>query len=407
LFLAAALLLVTEARAEQTAKWEWDKVPRIVAMGDVHGNLDKLTAILKGTGVIDSELKWSGGSDHVVLCGDLVDRGPDDRETLDFLQRLQKEAERRGGRVHALVGNHDLMNLVRDFRFVAPESYQDFAKDERSSDREEAWEVFRQFTEDIPEERKKAVFDERFPPGYFAHQRAFGVEGKYGSWLAKQPIIVKINGVVFLHGGLTPDVAALGLDEINRQFHESIRSVFDTVEVLAPVVAGVPDYVTIAGSALYIVHNEAEIEDGNQELQPLPERLVSAARTFLEQTQTIPYLPDGPVWYRGNSLKAESEELARFEQVLGLLHASAVMVGHTSTRTGLVTTRFGGRLYRGDVGMGAGRPPRAVVFQNGGAAAYDPATDTYSPPQIERPEGTGSLAGDKDASTEPSSAAQN
>jgi hypothetical protein len=266
LFLAAALLLVTEARAEQTAKWEWDKVPRIVAMGDVHGNLDKLTAILKGTGVIDSELKWSGGSDHVVLCGDLVDRGPDDRETLDFLQRLQKEAERRGGRVHALVGNHDLMNLVRDFRFVAPESYQDFAKDERSSDREEAWEVFRQFTEDIPEERKKAVFDERFPPGYFAHQRAFGVEGKYGSWLAKQPIIVKINGVVFLHGGLTPDVAALGLDEINRQFHESIRSVFDTVEVLAPVVAGVPDYVTIAGSALYIVHNEAEIEDGNQEL---------------------------------------------------------------------------------------------------------------------------------------------
>ncbi|MGH9462306.1 MAG: hypothetical protein ACRD1X_13885, partial [Vicinamibacteria bacterium] len=202
-------------------------------------------------------------------------------------------------------------------------------------------------------------------------------------------------------------VAALGVDEINRQFHESIRLVFDTVEVLAPVVAGVPDYATIAGSALYVVQNETEIEDGNRERQPLPERLVSAARTFLEQTQTIPYLPDGPVWYRGNSLKAESEELARFEQVLGLLQARAVMVGHTSTRTGLVTTRFGGRLYRGDVGMGAGRPPRAVVFQNGGATAYDPATDSYSPPQIERPEGTGSLAGDRDASTEPSGAVPN
>ncbi|MGH9463306.1 MAG: metallophosphoesterase, partial [Vicinamibacteria bacterium] len=203
LFLALAVLLVTEARAEQTSKWEWDEVPRIVAMGDVHGHLDKLTAILKGTGIIDSELKWSGASDHVVLCGDLVDRGPDDRETLDFLQRLQKEAERQGGRVHALVGNHDLMNLVRDYRFVAPESYQDFAEDERSKDREAAWEVFRQFTEDIPEEQKKATFDEQFPPGYFAHQRAFGSEGKYGSWLAKQPIIIKINGVVFLHGGLT------------------------------------------------------------------------------------------------------------------------------------------------------------------------------------------------------------
>ena len=77
------------------------------------------------------------------------------------------------------------------------------------------------------------------------------------------------------------------------------------------------------------------------------------------------------------------------------------MVGHTSTRSGVVTTRFGGRLYRGDVGMGYGRPPRAVVFQDGRGIAYDPAVDTYSPPQVERPEGTGSLPGDADASAEP------
>ena len=397
---------VGSSTAEQVSGWEWDGVPRIVAMGDVHGHLDKLTAILQGTGVIDSKLKWSGGTDHVVLCGDLVDRGPDDRELLDLVQRLQKEAEKQGGRVHALTGNHDLMNLMRDFRFVSAESYRDFAEDERSEDRKAAWDVFREFTEGIPEDQMMAAFDEQFPPGYFAHQQAFGGEGKYGSWLAKQPIIVKINGIVFLHGGLTPEVAALGLDEINRQFHESIRLVFDSIKVIAPVVAGVPTYPNLAGSALYVVQNEAKVEEGDPQRQPLPEKLVAASQMFLEQTQKIPYQVDGPLWYRGNSLKTEGEEGTRFDQVLELLDARAIMVGHTSTPTGRVTTRFGGRLYRGDVGMGSGRPPRAVVFRDGGAIVYDPATNTYSPPQVERLEGTGSLAGDVDASTQPSGAAQ-
>ena len=293
------------------------------------------------------------------------------------------------------------MNLVRDFRFVSAESYADFAKDEKPEDREAAWKAFQEFTENIPDRQLKATFDEQFPPGYFARQRALGAEGKYGTWLAEQPIVVKVNGIVFLHGGLTPEVAALGLDEINRQFHESIRLVFESIEVLAPIVAGLPTYGNLAGAALYVVQNEAKVEQGDSKRQPLPEDIVNAARTFLEQTQTVPYQPDGPLWYRGNSLKTEAAELARFEQVLELLDARAVMIGHTSTPTGLVTTRFGRRLYRGDVGMGSGRPPRAVVFQNGGAIVYDPATNTFSPPQVERPEGTGSLHGDVDASAEP------
>ena len=407
LFLGLLFFPVGEARAEQISKWEWDGVPRIVAMGDVHAHVDKLTAILQGTGIIDSKLKWSGGSDHVVLCGDLIDRGPDDRGILDFLERLKKEAEERGGRVHTLVGNHGLMNLVRDFRFVSAESYRDFAKDERAKERQEAWHVFERFTKGIPQEQMKAAFDEQFPPGYFARQRAFGSEGKYGRWLAEQPIVVKINGIVFLHGGLTPEVAALGLDEINRQFRESIRLVFDSIKVLAPVVAGVSTYANLAGAALYVTQNEAKVEEGDAERQPLPEEIVTAARTFLDQTETVPHQADGPLWYRGNSVKTDAEELARFERVLELLDARAVMVGHTSTRSGVVTTRFGGRLYRGDVGMGSGRPPRAVVFQDGGAIAYDPGADLYSPPQVERPEGTGSLPGDPDASAEPGGAAHN
>src|SRR3970282_2292411 len=91
--LLASFLLIA-AGPKQVSEWEWEEVPRVVAMGDVHGNLDKLTAILQGTGVVNDRLRWSGGSDHVVLCGDLVDRGPADREVLDLVKRVQKEGAR-------------------------------------------------------------------------------------------------------------------------------------------------------------------------------------------------------------------------------------------------------------------------------------------------------------------------
>jgi hypothetical protein len=66
------------------SKWEWDGVDRIVALGDVHGRYDQMTAILQGTGLTDEQLRWMGGDDHLVLCGDLVDRGPDDRAVVDL-----------------------------------------------------------------------------------------------------------------------------------------------------------------------------------------------------------------------------------------------------------------------------------------------------------------------------------
>ena len=76
-----------------TSKWEWDGVGRLVAIGDVHGRHDQLAAILQAAGLADDLLRWTGGKDHLVLCGDLIDRGPDDRAILDLVRRLQKQAE--------------------------------------------------------------------------------------------------------------------------------------------------------------------------------------------------------------------------------------------------------------------------------------------------------------------------
>ena len=104
---------------------------------------------------------------HLVMCGDLIDRGPGDREVLDLVHRLQGEAKKARGGVHALLGNHEVMNLVRDLRYVSRESHLAFAKEERASDRKKAWWGFRKAhaSRESDESRLEAAFDKRYPPG--------------------------------------------------------------------------------------------------------------------------------------------------------------------------------------------------------------------------------------------------
>jgi len=186
----------------------------VVALGDVHGSYDKMVSLLQGTKMVDDELGWIGGKQHLVFCGDLTDRGANDRAVMDLVHRLQTEAEAAGGRVHMVLGNHEVMNLTRDRRYWNADLVEAFAKDETESDRRKAFKQF-QSSAAIQTAHDNQAFEERFPPGYFARARAFDPNGEYGSWLLEQPTVVKVNGVVFLHGGLTRRVAALGLDAIN------------------------------------------------------------------------------------------------------------------------------------------------------------------------------------------------
>src|SRR6185436_3171844 len=95
--------------------------PRIVAVGDVHGAGDAFVSILQKAGLIDAQKRWTGGTAILVQTGDLLDRGQDVRQVLDLLMALETEAAKAGGRVNALLGNHELMNLIGETRDVAPE----------------------------------------------------------------------------------------------------------------------------------------------------------------------------------------------------------------------------------------------------------------------------------------------
>jgi hypothetical protein len=384
-FLLSFSLLLSGASFPKTSEWEWDGVARVVAIGDIHGSFDKLAVSLRAAGLIDEGLRWKGGKDHLVLCGDLVDRGPDDRKVLDLVQVLQKDARRAGGRVHVLLGNHEALNLARDLRYVNPESYASFAPDEDSGARRKAWDGFRKAMSQpgVDEAGLKAAFEKRCPPGYFARLQAFGGSGSYGSWILGLPATVKINDVVFVHGGLTPETAALGLEAINRQVEVNLRAVTESIEALDPLLSFPGTYAEFLGIAQMIKSSTSAAQ------RTVPPDAYAAADAILKQVQGIAFAPDGPLWYRGNSLENERAEREPLGRTLQLLGARDLVVGHTITRSGKITSRFNSRVYRADVGMAYGGKPAALILERGEVQALDPLTGSLSAPAAEPPPGEG------------------
>lgn len=80
-------------------------------VGDVHGCLEQVQAVLQRASLIDADRRWSGATDHLWFLGDYTDRGPNGVGVIELIMRLQDEANDAGGFVGALLGNHDLILL--------------------------------------------------------------------------------------------------------------------------------------------------------------------------------------------------------------------------------------------------------------------------------------------------------
>ena len=126
-FIKSALivaLLFVAALTARAAEWQYDGVSRVVAIADVHGAYDAMVQALLAADVVDKDLAWSAGDAHLVIVGDILDRGPNSRPAMDLLMQLEAEAEARGGKVHVLIGNHEAMNLSAIFAMFPRASMQ-------------------------------------------------------------------------------------------------------------------------------------------------------------------------------------------------------------------------------------------------------------------------------------------
>lgn len=99
---------------------------RLVAIGDVHGDLAATRRVLRLAGILDGNDKWVGGATVVVQTGDVLDRGDDEGEIIALFERLEVDSAAAGGRFIWLLGNHELMNGAGDFRYVTPNGMADF-----------------------------------------------------------------------------------------------------------------------------------------------------------------------------------------------------------------------------------------------------------------------------------------
>ena len=335
-------------------RWRFSDVPRVVVVGDVHGAYSALVELLQATDLVDSNLEWTGGTTHLVSLGDLIDRGPDSRKVLDLLMKLQSAAQARGGQVHVVLGNHELMNLIGDWRYVTPADFAAFAADETPEMRAEAFSAFRAEHQEgaADDAAVRASFDATYPPGYFARAAAFAPTGRYGAWLLDRPAVIVIDGTAYVHGGLPPMVAATTLDALNIRTQHDIAHYLQLRAELAK--AGVLPAETMA-------HDYAAAATALKTATDLK----PAIEEFLRLADAPELGVDGPLWYRGSVYCRPIVEQPKLTAALTALGADRVVVGHTPTENRRVDSLYDGKLIMLDTGMLAdyykGHPAALVI----------------------------------------------
>jgi hypothetical protein len=174
---------VIPARRPPITPHVFHDVSRMLAISDIHGEYEALVAFLVTAGIIDENLHWLWGDGHLVVDGDVLDRGDKVTECLWLLYRLEQEASQRGGRVHFLLGNHETMVMLGDNRYI-----------------------------------NKKYIDGIVRRTKITHQDLYGPDMELGRWLRSKHTVVKLNDVLFVHAGIPPWYVEQGmsLDEINE-----------------------------------------------------------------------------------------------------------------------------------------------------------------------------------------------
>lgn len=165
------------------------KVKNIAALSDIHGQYDLAVELLKNNKIIDNNLNWNYGKGHLVIVGDIFDRGNKVNEMLWLVYHLENQARKKGGKVHFLLGNHEYMVLHQDVRYIN-EKYK----------------------------TTTSLLN-------LSYDELYSNKTVLGRWLRSKPTIIKINNSIFVHGGISKDFLAqreFNIEAINEVMRKSI-----------------------------------------------------------------------------------------------------------------------------------------------------------------------------------------
>lgn len=251
---------------------------RLVVFSDVHGQFDLLVRLLQAHKIIDAKLNWTFGDGHMVVIGDHFDRGPRVTELLWLLHQLEPQARAAGGMLHTLIGNHETMVLYDDLRYIHAKYGV----------------IAREHGEPLPSQ--------------------FGANSVLGRWLRAKPVIIQVNDMLFVHGGLGEEFLSLNLSltDTNERFRQSI---------------GLP-------------------------------RPVVRADALLAKL----YGAKGPIWHRGYFVEPLMNG-AEINRVLVRFGVQRIVTGHTTFKG--VFSHHGGRVLSVDSDMQKGKSGELLFWDEG------------------------------------------
>ncbi len=260
---------LTDLQQDFSTQVEYSQVYKgidsLVAFSDIHGQYDLYIELLKANGIINDDLNWIYGSGHMVIVGDVFDRGDKVTEALWHIFGLEKQAEQAGGKVHFVLGNHEVMVLNNDLRYLH-KKYKNT-------------EITTQTT----------------------YNQLYSENTVLGQWLRSKPVAIKINDMIFAHGGLSPTLVKsnVSIEKINQTFTSQILG-RDRASILSD--------------------------------------------EFLE----LLYRSNGPIWYRGYFYDDNFTEQS-IDSVLNYYNANHAIVGHCSYDS--VITRYDNKIFGVDTSI--------------------------------------------------------
>jgi hypothetical protein len=250
---------------------------KVAAASDFHGQYNLMKTLLTNNHIIDKEGDWSFGNGHFVITGDVFDRGDKVTEILWFLYELEKQAELAGGKLHLLLGNHEVMVLNGDLRYLHPKYVK---------------------TSQLLQQPFEQLYSEKTV---------------LGKWLRSKSVLVKVNNMLFAHGGFHPSLAKEkhSLEKINQVFKNNLV--------------------------------ESEL------IQPR-----SGWGKYLHKS-------NGPIWYRGYFKGDEGANSAEIDLLLNHFDIDHLVVGHTSQKQ--VESRYEGRVIAIDSSIKNGKYGEILLIE--------------------------------------------
>jgi len=257
-------------------------VEKIFSLSDIHGQHQKFVEILTNNNVIDAEQNWIFGKGHLVVNGDVFDRGDQVTEALWLIKKLEAQALKSGGKVHLLLGNHEIAVLTGDDRYV---------------------------------NNKYITVAEKFG---VEHASLYSNDTVLGRWLRTRNTCIRINDLLFVHGGISPQLLAAGIQPL--ACNAKVQKIFSS----------------------------------------------SSSQPELSEEDNLLLGSFGPFWYRGYFTSGSKYQQLHKQEALAILDqisADYIIVGHTTQD--FINPFFGRRIIPIDTGIKYGDQGEGLLWKDG------------------------------------------